>query len=229
MNLWNLSLRLKLKDLIMSINAELNASVFRHEFLFPYLNEAYSILIKSCSDILRSGKKYTIYNENILRDDLLRIAELKNKNLQFVWDTESRNLQSNEVRIDISLIYSLNIKSVEERISIECKLISLKKCKDYIDRNGIISFVNGKYSSKLPISGMIGFQENDNLNDIIIKLNKLLRSHSNIKTIQDLKYFSITNSFKDSYSSNHKRTKNFPPIEIYHLFFDFKKLIDINN
>ncbi|NOS83539.1 MAG: hypothetical protein HOP31_00230 [Ignavibacteria bacterium] len=201
------------------LNNNLNASKFQHAFLLPYLNEAYLILSDSYKDLVSSGTKYNSYNENSLRDALVKAAEKKKKRLQFVWDTESRDIQNKNVRIDISLIYSLDLDYVDERIFIECKIINSTNTQDYVDRNGIKSFVECKYCEKLPLAGMLAFVTVGSISKFVSDVNDILKSHSTITT--NIYLSTITGYCQ----SNHNRTNGASPIDIYHLILDYQVLI----
>ena len=77
------------------MSENINASVFQYSdgFHFTFLSEAFRILIDSYSEMLIKNNYIGIsYDENKLRDDLIKIAETKRKKVMFEWDTESRNL-----------------------------------------------------------------------------------------------------------------------------------------
>lgn len=120
---------------------------------------------------------------------------------------------------------------VEEDIyfAFECK--RLKNTSKNSEERGYLSdiqkFVSRKYKFRFPFTGMIGFVEKSSISidDIINDINKRLQKSSNIITIQELTPFKVKN-FKYCRLSKHKKT--FPrniPIEVYHLFFDYSKII----
>ncbi len=208
------------------------ASQFLHrgDTHLDFLKEAYILLILAYEDLKAENYDVNSKNENRIRDDLVVIAEKKETNLNFEWDTESRNLKKAN-RIDISLITPLGLGAgIEKRIGIECKIISASGT-EYIDNkashsrknnptNGIMSFVSGKYASQMPLAGMIGFIKNGIISDKIEKIKELLNNHSDITTDQNLESYEFKEGFNASYESKHQRENN-DPIVLYHLFFSF--------
>lgn len=85
-------------------------------------------------------------------------------------------------------------------IKIECKIVGENK---YIDTkktfernnsptNGIMSFITGKYSSQMPLSGMIGFIKIGNINIKVNSIKKRLKNHVDIKkTYHNLEHYTI--------------------------------------
>jgi hypothetical protein len=203
-------------------NNHLNASIFNHSFLIKYLLEAYRILSDTYEDLVKLNNRHLQYNENSLRNEIVKFAQRKPKNFSFRWGTERTDLQNDNVRIDISIIYSLDFDYDDEDIFIECKIINNKNVANYINKNGIISYAKCKYSKKLPLAGMIAFVTEGTVSQHIIKLNNKLKSHKSIKTNI---YITPYKSFKYHFRSNHDRTKNVSSIDLYHLMFDYVKLV----
>jgi len=207
------------------MSKNINASVFQHSdgFHLTYLSEAYRILIASYSEMLTKNNYTGVScNENKLRDDLIKIAETKESNLKFEWVTESRNLVKSN-RIDVTLItpYSLGL-GFEKQIGIECKIVGVDS---YVNGNGIISFISGKYTSQMPIAGMIGFITVPTVKSKVDEINKKLKEHTQIKTNKYLLFYKFVDGFNESYHSNHDREKQLPSIDIYHLMFDCSSII----
>ena len=182
-----------------------------------YLLDAYNLLILSYYDLLSKGYNVNNCNENKIRDDVVKIAEKLPTILKYEWITESRDLGKVN-RIDIDLITSLSLGKKEKRLKIECKIIGENS---YVNRNGIDSFTEGKYSSEMFLAGMIGFIKDGNIKRKIKNIKNKINKHKTIKTTKNLTLYKIDKKFKYSYFSQHKRNKSLPKIDLYHLFFDF--------
>ncbi len=206
----------------------MDASVFKHSFgsHLDYIKIAYVFLIEAYEDLIRNN--YIANNENRIRDDLVKIAKLKkNTKFPFRWITEFPDIKRNN-RIDIDLATPQSLLDDSSAIKIECKVVGVN---EYIDSkktfkrinsptNGIMSFISGKYSPKMPLAGMIGFVKEGDISVKIDRIKKKLQEHQDIVTIQNLTHFTICSNFKYSYHSKHKRS-NLKDISIYHLLFDF--------
>jgi hypothetical protein len=204
----------------------LNVNQFDHKLLTNYLCDAYQILAESYNDLLKEKVYYVgDYNENKFRDDLVRIAESKPKNCPYRWHTESRNLERNS-RIDIAIIYSLEVPTNDYDLTIECKVLSNNtKNDDYINRNGIISFANEKYSKYLPLAGMMGFITEGKITEIVKDINLRLKNNTHITTLCDLQTYELYKESKNVYLSIHKKSPSKNEIKIYHLFLLFEDII----
>lgn len=182
-----------------------------------FLKDSYSLLIKSynslCSDGYDAGGK----NENKIRNDLIKIAEKLPSSLKYEWIPESVDLDKSN-RIDIDLITPLSFGVKEKRLKIECKIVGED---EYINRNGISSFVSGKYADKMPLAGMIGLIKKGDIVNKIDNIKLKINTHKTIKTIQNLVFYQMNKKFKYSYLSKHKRINKLPKIDLYHLFFNF--------
>lgn len=208
------------------MSSYLDASVFSFGggFHALHLREAMTML-SSAYEILANELTYTHYNENKLRDDLVRYVPPKREGVLMSFDTESRNLDLDNVRIDITIV-TLQVlcepdDDFEKRITIECKIIGVDQ---YINRNGIISYVEGKYASHLPVAGMIGFIFGNEPETIKERINFKLKKHKKIYTLQFLQPYLLDNNFSNSYTSKHNRDNSLPPIEIYHLLLNYTAL-----
>jgi hypothetical protein len=198
--------------------------------LFPYLKDAFRVLNEAYKRIyterLRNPytkrtdkKKWDL--ENILTEDLVRIAEGIPTQLSYEWDHESKNL-SKKNRIDITIIYALGL-GFEQRLGIECKRLknNNRLCKEYYE-NGIRRFATGYYSERMPIAGMIGFIQEGNAPQIVLNINQRL---DQLDTIQLLQAISLVEQVRFTYLSQHKRRGNLGEIKLYHLMLDYIKLI----
>ncbi len=210
------------------MNNSLDASIFSFGdgFHAMYLQEAMNMLSNSFKKLSSEIKYDSNYNENKLRDDLVKNIPSKREGVVMTLDTESRNIDKDNVRIDITIItlevLSQPIDDFEKRITIECKIIGVDQ---YINRNGIISFVEGKYASQLSVAGMIGFIFLGTPDSIKDEINEKLKKHSVIKTIAFLGHNELENKFPDSYKSTHERNQ-LTPIDIYHLLLDYSSLVE---
>lgn len=199
-----------------------NIFIKSKECNLDFLIYAHKILISSYEDLIKNNYSPDGYNENRIRDDLVKIAEeiTRQKNLKIDWNTESRNLKKTN-RIDITLSTPLTLgHSFDERTGIECKIVGTGH---YVNRNGINSFISGVYCEKTSLAGMIGFIKSGDINKKIKKIETNLNNHPTIKTIKNITPLLIDKNFKYSYISEHERESNLPKIDLYHLFFDFTK------
>ncbi len=211
----------------MSIDA--SAFGFNTGTHIEYLKIAYTSLVEAYQQQITNSYNATNINENSIRNDIVIIAKTKkNFDLPFRWITEFPDIDNNN-RIDIDLATPLSLIDESNAIKIECKIVGEDK---YIDTkksfertnsqtNGIMSFITGKYSPKMPVAGMIGFIKEENINIKIKKIKKRLEKHSDITTLQNLKAYLIKDDFKYSYFSIHDRDNDLRKISLYHLFFDY--------
>lgn len=210
------------------MNSSLDASIFSFGdgFHAMYLQEAMNMLSTGFKR-LGSEIKYEEYNENKLRDDLVKYLPSKREGIVMTFDTESRNLNKDNVRIDITIItlevLSQPLDDFEKRITIECKIVGVDQ---YINRNGIISYVEGKYASQLSVAGMIGFILKGTPESIKDKINQKLKAHKTIKTLSFLDYNELENKFPNSYKSTHERNNKLQPIDLYHLLLDYSGTVE---
>lgn len=111
--------------------------------------------------------------------------------------------------------------------------IELKRIKILSDTNEYIKdiqkFTNRNHTNlRLPFEGQIAFIESSKLNHIAVsnEVNKRLKANSEITTNLPLANIKLHDSFDSSYISKH--TKNFEkkdPFSIYHLMFDYSKVV----
>lgn len=111
---------------------------------------------------------------------------------------------------------------------IECKRIKqLSDAHDYII--DIEKFCNRNYSNlRLPFEGQIAFIENPNLTYNLIKdeINNRLKTTTTITTDSFLSNIKLHNTLDCSYHSSHKKNYNKKEqFSIYHLMFDYSKVI----
>jgi len=100
---------------------------------------------------------------------------------------------------------------------------------EYI-KNGILRFVNKKYSSYYKVNGMIGFiVARMDINSNVKNINELLKNNfKKANTKKELTPDSFINNFNSAYFSGHN-DKNKKDLKLYHLMFDFSKNMEITN
>lgn len=159
--------------------------------------DEYSIVNKEATET------YLNVNDNLDHDDPIDIHIVDNS-LQNSWGSKSQ------------VYYAL-----------ECKRIkSLSDTTSYVD--DIRKFTERKYKeTRLPFEGQLAFLENKSLSNILVKdeINLKLKSHAKVITDKYLSDIKI-HTANCTYDSVHK--KNFGSNEsfsIYHLFFDYSKII----
>lgn len=119
-------------------------------------------------------------------------------------------------------------KNNQVYFAMECKRIrKLSDTRGYI--NDIRKVTNRNHTNlRLPFEGQIAFIENSKLNDKMVadKVNHRLQEESEIVTTQSLRTKNFHSTFKATYFSQHR--KNFGNKEsfyIYHLLFDYSRMI----
>lgn len=144
----------------------------------------------------------------------------------------SFDIESGEIDINCKTVGFIDIKvsnigykyllDEDEYYAFECKRLDGNSALNskYVNE-GICRFIGGKYSSKVPLSGMIGFVQKGDVISIIEDINAKIASNSAINSIALLEEYPVTENFGGSYYSCHNRNSSMPPIDIYHLMFDF--------
>lgn len=198
------------------------------------LDKTLKLAIYSYYHILKE-KRYIINEmdndrENIYRSDLVRVMKkLRFKcGLNFVIlnketeEDEGEGKGRLDIKIEYTKLYEYDFND-EFYHTIECKRFgNTPNYKDYYE-NGILEFINMKYSPKTNYAGMICFVEKipnnlKNINEIIDKLNNHLKN-KNVNTLQQFKH-----EFKYNYKSKHERT-NHECMILTHLFFDYTSIV----
>jgi hypothetical protein len=215
----------------------LNASDYEHNGVF-YNAEFVSILSKiiACYNLMIIDKISLINDENSIRDILL-INYLRNNNVRkkveltdYLFDREvpeDRSIGRTDIKIqtlntfiDTSAYYTIECKRLDATNPTGRTGLNAK----YIE-NGIYRFAAKKYSTYYNTNGMIGFVvESIDIHKNVTYLNTLLKtSFSNANAIRILRKYSIVEGFDYSYYSTHRIDTE--EIIIYHLMFDFAKVI----
>jgi len=120
--------------------------------------------------------------------------------------------EKNKSRVDLSFFWS-----GFGHFEIECKRLFQQPSKNEAYLNdGLIRFINLKYSEKNEYAGMIGFVVSGKISTIKDKILQDVKVFNPNKTpIQELKL-----NWEHSFISHHKKI-NDDKIQIYHLFFQF--------
>ena len=216
----------------------MDSTVFKNDETY-YFGEFYKVLqllVFSCEKMILEKKiKLNSSQEDNLRNLFVIEYLRKNKDkfgimdLYFNCGGESVDKDNNYKtlgRVDINISVPNTLCSEDKIFIFECKRLDgySSKNKEYVN-NGLFRFIEGKYSKKMPLAGMIGFvqgfKKNSNMNSLVVGINDILNKHKTIKTTKNLTLYKIDKKFKYSYSSQHKRNKSLPKIDLYHLFFDF--------
>lgn len=126
------------------------------------------------------------------------------------------------IDIKVSNIGHKDLLNEEEYYSFECKRLdgSSKLNKEYIEE-GIFRYVDGKYSSRMSIAGMIGFVQNGTIEFIVQDINGKIKANSKMNCVSLVMKHSLVEKFDNSYYSSHNRNNGLVPIDIYHLMFDY--------
>lgn len=196
----------------------------------------------SLSEIRNSKIKPENKFRNFLVDNYLRrnnhLLNNNSKTEYIHFDKESEEtFKENEIeqtdKIDIyikdfALKNSLKEENQNVYFAIECKRIKIKSdTKEYV--LDIQKYVNRNHISlRLPFEGQIAFIENERLNHKIIsdEVNTLLKETKSIITDSFLTSERLHTSVDGTYSSKHKKNfGNKDSFLIYHLMFDYSKIV----
>ena len=144
--------------------------------------------------------------------------------------TENHTIKDDFIDIKIQETGISNIlreAGIQEQIhlALECKVIE-NGYSDYV--SDIQKMCNRPYNSpRLNFEGQIAFITNSNYSHSSVKdgINKNLSVNKKISTSQLLDLINLTPTFNASYLSKHIRNHNKQSIEIYHLMFDYSKVV----
>ncbi|MBC7523108.1 MAG: hypothetical protein H7239_01515 [Flavobacterium sp.] len=178
-------------------------------------------------------EKYLVKNKLLLKS---KISELEEIN--FLCETQKRYIdfidgKIKPDKIDV-FINKLGLQKTWENesdenvyLALECKRILIKSdAKDYV--LDIEKFVNRSHVDlRLPFEGQIAFIENSKLNHKIIsdEVNSILKLSSSIETDLFLLSEKLHSTLNCTYLSKHKRNHNKQSFSIYHLMFDYSKVV----
>jgi len=119
------------------------------------------------------------------------------------------------------------IKREDSYFAIECKRLKNTSYNSLYIAD-IQKFVERAYNFRFPFETMIGFVEKSSItiDEIINDMNSKLENHPVIKTTKKLIPFQIQKNFNKCRLSEHKKKIHKTIlIKIYHLFFDYSKII----
>ena len=158
------------------------------------------------------------------------------KDVHFQYETEKRFLSNGKEKRDkIGIIINkIGLQEywkteVNENIyfAIECKVLTdTLNNSEYV--RDIHKFTERKYIQlRLPFEGMIGFiiESSILLRNIVEDINNRLKAHKEINTISYLMNVEIYHDFNLSFESEHFKQFNTSKFKIYHLFFDYIKIV----
>lgn len=181
-------------------------------------------------------------NENkirdILRKNYLNNPEIRN-NIGFTgkYNFDREVPEDNDLgKVDIKVITRNTLTEPAAYYVIECKRLKNKNLTgttglnaEYI-KNGILRFVERKYSAFCRVNGMIGFiVEQMDIGSNIENINTLLENNFQAaNTKKKLTLVDLFEGFKHSYFSTHNAIDRIE-IKLYHLMFDFSKNMEKSN
>lgn len=179
-------------------------------------------------------ENYLVKNKSLLKG---KISELEEIN--FACETQQRymdavdgKIKPDKIDIYINKLGLKNIFAKEEDeniyFAIECKRIQiLSDSKDYVlDIQN--KFVNRTHiNTRLPFEGQIAFIENSKLDHNIVsnKINSILKTTLSIETDLFLTPDKLHKKMGGTYMSSHKRNHGKHPFSVYHLMFDYRKVV----
>lgn len=178
-----------------------------------YVYKAYLEMIKSFPI---AYKKEDDLND-LLYEALLKVLQGDDGNSMLrpivqSYNPLKRKTHSKASQVDLSILWSLDVKHNSKQFYFECKRLScIDKSQAYVN-NGIKRYEDNFYAESMPYAVMIGYVENGDIDSIVHDINKKMTKHC---------ISNITKDTKPYYQSIHMRDKNIN-IEIYHMFFDFR-------
>lgn len=144
--------------------------------------------------------------------------------------TENNTIKDDFIDIKVQETGISNIlgkAGIQEQIhlALECKVIE-NGYSDYV--SDIKKMCDRPYNSpRLNFEGQIAFITNSNYSHFSVKdgINKNLSANSDISTTQLLDLINLKPTFDASYLSKHIRNHNKQSFDIYHLMFDYSKVV----
>ncbi len=229
-----------------------NAGAFllKDEFYFAEFENISKLLIYSYYLILENEKfdykeiaeikrmKPEEYIRNVfLKEEYLWNKKLKNqfgiKHLSFEAESAEINIENitigyHDIKVTGIGLFEFGETDKHKYFSFECKRLNKGNQNTYKYINdGIKRYTTSKYSSKMPLAGMIGFIEEEKPNDYVIDINKKLKKHNDINTLIYFEFYEFIQSFKDSYKSiHHRKNSIIEQIAIFHFFFNISTCIN---
>lgn len=178
-------------------------------------------------------EKYLVKHKALLKDKISNLEEIN-----FACETQKRYTDFSDGKtkpdkIDVFVnklgLQNTWINEPDENIyfALECKRISIKSdSKEYV--LDIEKFANRNHQDlRLPFEGQIAFIENSRLNDTIIsgEVNTILKAALTIDTDSFLLPEKLHSTIGGTYLSKHRRKHNNESFSIYHLMFDYSKVV----
>lgn len=215
----------------------MDAAVFDYSVL--YRNSAFEEVLNACiiifHHIISDGCLYP-NKEKRIRDAFgyyLKNDDFKKATYPLMYYNYEAEAAENEGFIDIKIQKINPYEGSWAYYIIECKRIDgSKRLNDEYVANGICRFVSSYYSTYYGCNGMFGFVVKDlDISQNVKKINSILHKdfiNDKGKTVNShvllpLCKCDIHKEFAHSYSSVHSCGKN---ITLYHLMFDFSKVIN---
>lgn len=172
--------------------------------------------------IQKSKKEYKLFNPIYYKviGSFLYFAEV-----QTLFAQESK-LRSSKIDIFVT---NLNNKllgnNVQEQIyfDFECKRLNRSLKNEYV-AHGIKRHLERDYRDGFSFTGMIGFVEEGNIDQVINDINKIIKKSSFFSASEYLNNIKLNRKFKNTYLSKHSKF-NSDEFTIYHLLFDYSKII----
>ena len=148
--------------------------------------------------------KQTYTQKNTIKDDYIDIK---------VQETEISNIWGNAG------------EQQQIHFAIECKVIE-SGYSEYVSDIQKMSTRNFN-TPRLPFEGQIAYITNSQYTNLKVKngINKNLKSHTTINTVQELTDITLFSNFDASYTSTHERNYNNKEFKIYHLLFDYSNIV----
>ena len=176
-------------------------------------------------------------NEDAIRDHihcnyLNNQTVLNELNLLYHFECEPKEYGSTDGYLDIKIFNSNIFQNKSEYYIIECKRINNQNPKGATGLNakyikeGILRFVQKKYSAFHRINGMLGFVVEDmNISSNTSDINYLLtNTYKNSNTLILISPITLIENFDELYYSEHTDIDNLG-FKLYHLMLDFSKNI----
>lgn len=163
------------------------------------------------------------------------ISDKPDVHLYFNYEPKQSYTENNTIKADfidikvhetgLSEIWSKSGNQQQIHLAIECKVIE-NGYSDYV--SDIQKMCNRPFNtSRLNFEGQIAYITNPSYTHLSVKsgINKNLSSNYEIITLQDLKPIPIRSKFDSSYHSIHRRNHNQKQFSIYHLMFNYSKIV----
>ncbi|MBO0949218.1 hypothetical protein [Fibrella forsythiae] len=221
------------------INFDLGESQFikRQEFIVV-LNG-----IASCYAESLGSSKLLENDEEKIRDwlvyDYLLENEFREKyNLEnYIFEAEPKHLGGVSAYIDIKVLNAKNFKNLKtDYFVVECKRLDGGKSlnRKYVTEGMNRFVIEEKYSSHYGLNAMIGFIVKDfsplqNLNSISLLMksekNEIINNTIFNSSDSIFSQCNLNSNFSYSYNSKHKLAITKTDLELFHLMFNYSKLI----